>query len=502
MDSVNILEVKNIKKSFSGVCVLKDINISFRQGECHALCGENGAGKSTLMKIIAGAYTRDEGSILLNGVPVNVHSTLEAQQIGISIIYQELSLIPMLSAGENVFLGRLPKKKNRLVNWKEVHKRASQYFKQLNLDIDSRVKARTLSVAQQQLVEISRALSVNSKVVIMDEPTSSLSQKETDILFDIIRDFKKKGITVIYISHKLDEIFEICDRVTVLKDGVMTGTKNVTETTKEEVISLMVGRELSQYYPKRDYISNDEVVFEAQNLCAGRLVNDVSFQVHRGEILGFAGLVGAGRTETVRAIFGADKLTSGKMYVCGKEVKNGSTKKAIKNGIALATEDRRSEGLIMTLSVRENTTMANYKSFSNGLAVINHRKEKEITLDYVEKMNTKTTGTEQRVINLSGGNQQKVVISKWLNTGAKLFIFDEPTRGVDVGAKAEIYQHIVDLADEGHGIIIISSELPEVLGISDRIAVMHDGKITGFLGREEASEDKVMRLALLGGEAG
>lgn len=370
------------------------------------------------------------------------------------------------------------------------------------MDIDSRVKARTLSVAQQQLVEISRALSVNSKVVIMDEPTSSLSQKETDILFDIIRDFKKKGITVIYISHKLDEIFEICDRVTVLKDGVMTGTKNVTETTKEEVISLMVGRELSQYYPKRDYISNDEVVFEAQNLCAGRLVNDVSFQVHRGEILGFAGLVGAGRTETVRAIFGADKLTSGKMYVCGKEVKNGSTKKAIKNGIALATEDRRSEGLIMTLSVRENTTMANYKSFSNGLAVINHRKEKEITLDYVEKMNTKTTGTEQRVINLSGGNQQKVVISKWLNTGAKLFIFDEPTRGVDVGAKAEIYQHIVDLADEGHGIIIISSELPEVLGISDRIAVMHDGKITGFLGREEASEDKVMRLALLGGEAG
>lgn len=493
-----VLEIRNIQKSFSGVQVLKDINISFERGECHALCGENGAGKSTLMKILSGVYTRDGGEIILEGKPFQAHSALDAQEKGISIIYQELSLIPTLSAAENMLLGRLPKKKLGNVDWKRVYETAKKNFEQVNLHIDPKTIARKLTVAQQQLVEISRALSVNAKIVIMDEPTSSLSEREVEKLFGIIREFKARNITVIYISHKLEEIFEICDRVTVLKDGEMTGTREVSRTSKSEIVNLMVGRELEQYYPNHVYTPSDEVVFEAQHVCAGDRVKDVSFQLHRGEILGFAGLVGAGRTETMRAIFGADKMDSGKVFLNGREIHNRSIHRSIRNGIAFATEDRRTEGLIMTMALRENTTMAKYETFSNRLGIINHRRETEIANKYIQQMRIRATGPEQYVRNLSGGNQQKVVVAKWLNTGAQVYIFDEPTRGVDVGAKAEIYQLIVDLANEGHGIIIVSSELPEVLGVSDRIAVMHEGMITGFLDKTEATEDKIMTLAVGG----
>ncbi len=497
MQGQALLEVRNIKKSFSGVTVLSGIDVAFHKGECHALCGENGAGKSTLMKILAGAYTRDSGEVLLEGKPFQANSPQDAREKGISIIYQELSLIPTLSAGENVFLGRLPRKMGR-VDWEKVYAETKKCFKMLDLAVDPMITVSELSVAHRQMVEISRALTVETKVVIMDEPTSSMSDKEIVKLYDIINKFKARGIAVIYISHKLEEIFAICDRVTVLKDGQITGTKRTEDTDKEELVSMMVGRTLEQYYPKLTNVVHDEILFEAKNISDGKLVKDVSFHVKKGEILGFSGLVGAGRTETMRAIFSADKLREGSLFMHGNEIKFKSPAGAIKNQIAFATEDRRNEGLVMTMSIRENTTLASYKTISNSGGIINEYAETEIAQSYIDKMSTKATGMEQRVVQLSGGNQQKVVISKWLNTGADVFIFDEPTRGIDVGAKAEIYQLIVDLASQGKGIIVVSSELPEILGLCNRICVMHDGKIEGVIDRKDATEESIMALAVGG----
>ncbi len=492
------LEVRDIYKSFGKVDVLKGIHIQFFAGECHAVIGENGAGKSTLMKILAGAYTKDQGKVFLDGELLEVTSPFDARGKGIGIIYQELSLIPNLSAGENVFLGRLPKKAGH-VDWKKIHEKAEQYFREVDLDIDSRIPIKKLTVAQQQLVEISRALSMECKVLILDEPTSSLTDKEIARLFALIRKLKKQGIAVIYISHKLEEVLAVCDRVTALKDGETTGTKPISEVTKEDMVSMMIGRSLNQYYPVRENAARDEILFEAKKLHAGKQVRNVSFQVHKGEILGMAGLVGAGRSETVRAIFGADKLESGELYLNGKRIYNRAPSTAIQNKIAFVTEDRRNEGLVMTMSVRGNTTLASFKTFTNRMHVMNGKKEREIAQSYIDKMRTRTAGMEQKVVHLSGGNQQKVVISKWLNTEAELYIFDEPTRGIDVGAKSEIYQLIAGLARDGKGIIVISSELPEVMGISDRIVVMHEGKIAGEIKKEDFSEKAIMTLAV-GGE--
>lgn len=492
-----LLEARNITKSFGKVDVLKGINIQFYPGECHALIGENGAGKSTLMKILAGAYKKDGGEIILDGETVTFHNPLEAREKGISIIYQELSLIPTLTAGENVFLGRLPGKKGN-VNWKKIYKNAEKYFQEVDLKVNPRIPTKKLTVAQQQQVEISRALSLNSRVVILDEPTSSLTDKEIKSLFALIRKLKAQGIALIYISHKLEEILQICDRVTALKDGEMSGTRMIQDVTKDDMVSMMVGRSLDQYYPAKKKLPEKEIMFEVKKLNAGKLVKDVSFQVHKGEILGLAGLVGAGRSETMRAIFGADKLESGEILLNGKKIHNKTPLDAIHNKIAFVTEDRRNEGLVMTMTVRENTTLASFWTFVNQLGVIQKMKERKIALNYIDKMKTRTDGMEQRVVNLSGGNQQKVVIAKWLNTEAEVYIFDEPTRGIDVGAKAEIYQLIVNLAESGKAVIVVSSELPEVMGISDSILVMHEGRVAGCIMKNEYTEKNIMTLAVGG----
>lgn len=496
MTDTPVLEFRDICKSFSGVHVLKNISFSVEKGSIHALIGENGAGKSTLMKILSGAYTKDSGQILIDGKVVEVRNPLHARELGVSIIYQELSLIPQLNAAENVFLGCLPGS-GIFVSWEEAHKKAQEVFHEVGLGIDTRTPVRRHSAAQCQMIEIARALLHNSKIVIMDEPTSSLTDKEVENLFRVVRQMQEKGVTVIFISHKLEELFRICDSVTVMKDGEVSGRARMDEIDKDALIRMMVGRKLSDYYPKREP-KIGQTILQVKNLNCGDLVQDVSFELHRGEVLGFAGLVGAGRTETMRAIFAADIPQSGEILLKGKLVKFKHPKDAIKNGIAFTTEDRKTEGLVLCQSVAKNTTLASLDTICGKLPIISFRKEDRIVNEYIRKLNTKTTGKNQKVMNLSGGNQQKVVMAKWLNTNADIYIFDEPTRGIDVGAKSEIYHMIADLADQGAAVIVVSSELPEVLGISDRIIVMHEGKISGELMRSKATEEKVMAYAFGG----
>ena len=496
MENTPILEFKHIHKAFSGVTVLDDINLSVAKGEVHALIGENGAGKSTLMKILSGAYTKDSGEIYLEGESVEVKNPLHARELGVSIIYQELSLVTQLTAEENLFLGYLPKK-GGCVDWKKVSSEARRVFDLVNLDIDTKTPTRKLSAAQKQLVELARSIIHNSKIVIMDEPTSSLTNKEVESLFKIIRAMKERGITIIYISHKLEELFEICDSVTVLKDGKVSGVARLSEITKADLIRMMVGRDIDDYYPTRVY-NPGEVLLEVRHMNNGNRVKDVSFSVRRGEILGFSGLVGAGRTETMRCIFGADKMDSGEVLIKGKSVTIKNPHQAIKQGIAFATEDRKTQGLVLCLSVGHNTTLASLNTISNKYGILNSSKEIRLVNEYIEKLKTKTEGFEQRVVNLSGGNQQKVVVAKWLNSGADIYIFDEPTRGIDVSAKAEIYKLMSNLADEGAAVIMVSSELPEILGVSDRIIIMHEGSIAGEILKKDATEEKIMTYAFGG----
>lgn len=491
-----ILEFKHINKSFSGVKVLEDINVQVPEGEVHALIGENGAGKSTLMKILSGAYTKDSGEILISGEAVEIKNTLHARELGVSIIYQELSLVPQLNAMENLFLGFLPVKGGR-VDWKYVASEAKRVFEMVGLDVNMKVPVRDLGAAQKQLIEVARSIIHKSKIVVMDEPTSSLTNKEVDALFQVIENMKANGITIIYISHKLEELFRICDSVTVLKDGKVSGAAQMKNITKDDLISMMVGRDIKDYYPARTP-NPGEVILEVKNLNWGKRVKNVSFTARRGEILGFSGLVGAGRTETMRCIFGADKPDSGEIYIKGEKAHITSPKNAIKRGIALATEDRKTQGLVLCLSVGHNTTLASLNTISNNMGVLNYRKERSLVKDYIAKLNTKTEGFDQQVVNLSGGNQQKVVIAKWLNSDADIYIFDEPTRGIDVGAKAEIYKLMSTLAEEGAAVIMVSSELPEIIGVSDRIIVMHEGEITGEVLKEDATEEKIMTYAFGG----
>ncbi len=492
------LEMRNISKQYPGVRALDDVSLSVDVGEIHALLGENGAGKSTMMKILAGAQSKDSGEILLNGTPVQIDSPQKAMSLGISIIYQEFNLVPYLSAGENIYLGREPRAAiPGFVDFKKLYADAQVVLDKLGVKIDARAPVNTLSVAGQQMVEIAKATSKKSKIIVMDEPSATLTDHELRALFRLMLQLKSEGVSIVYISHRLEEIVEVCDRATIMRDGHHVATREVKDLTREEIIRLMVGRELKDAIPKVAAEQGD-IALEVKNLTRKGVLHDISFTVRKGEVLGIAGLVGAGRTETARVIFGADPMDSGSIEVFGQPVRIKSPQDAIKHGIGLVTEDRKQQGLVLGMVVRENTTLANL-DFLSSLGFIRRGEERQVAEKYKIDLAIKTPTIEQTVHNLSGGNQQKVVLAKWLFTGSKILIFDEPTRGIDVGAKAEIYKLMNELAKNGVAIIMISSELPEVLGMSDRIIVMHEGRLTGELSRADATQEKIMHLAT-GGE--
>ncbi|HLJ54336.1 MAG TPA: sugar ABC transporter ATP-binding protein [Chthonomonadaceae bacterium] len=492
------LEMRNISKQYPGVKALDEVSLTVGAGEIHALLGENGAGKSTLMKILAGAQSKDQGEILLNGSLVNIASPQKAMDLGISIIYQEFNLVPYLSAGENIYLGREPRGAlPGFVDFKMLYREAQAVIDSLGVRFDARTPVNQLSVAQQQMVEIAKATSKKSKIIVMDEPSATLTDHELKALFDLARKLRAEGVSIVYISHRLEEVFEVCDRATIMRDGHWIATKAVADLTREEIIRLMVGRELKDAIPKVP-ATLGEPALTVRNVNRTGVLHDVSFEVRKGEVLGLAGLVGAGRTETARVIFGADAMTSGSIEVLGKKVNIRSPQDAIKHGIGLVTEDRKQQGLVLGMAVRENTTLANLDLLA-VMGFIKRGEENRVAEKYRADLSIRTPSIEQVVQNLSGGNQQKVVLAKWLFTGSKVLIFDEPTRGIDVGAKSEIYKLMNELAAKGVAIIMISSELPEILGMSDRILVMHEGRITGELMRAEATQEKIMHLAT-GGE--
>lgn len=492
MESNVLLKMKNIHKSFPGVYALKAVDFELKAGEVHAILGENGAGKSTLMKVLGGIYTADQGEIYIEGKKVEIKDVVTAQKCGISIIHQELVLVPYMTVGENIFLGREPMK-GRLVNRAKLHEDAQKLLDDYGMDIDAGTMVGKLPIAKQQMVEIIKAISYQSKILVMDEPTSSISDKEVKFLFDTMRNLTAKGVGIIYISHKMSELEEICDRVTVMRDGTYIATEEVKKTTKDRLISMMVGRDLKNYYT-RDYGKHDEVILRCENISDNNMVKGASFELKKGEIIGFAGLVGAGRSELMKCIFGLTNNYTGDIYLDGKKVNIKSPIEAVKNGIALVPEDRKVEGLYHIQSVRFNSTIEVLKEFIRSVFV-DKSKEEEITQKYIDMMSTKTPSTSQPVGKLSGGNQQKIMIGRWLATNPKILILDEPTRGVDVGAKSEIYAIMNKLAKEGMSIIMISSELPEIINMSDRIYVMCEGKITGCLGHEEVTQEKIMKLA-------
>ena len=504
--SENLLEMKNICKSFPGVKALQHVDFKLKAGEIHALLGENGAGKSTLIKVLGGIYHPEEGQIFIDGKEVAITDVNSARDHGISIIHQELVLVPYMTVAENIFLGREPKGKFG-VDFALMRRRAQEMLDQFDLGIDADTLVANLSIAQQQMVEIVKAISFNCRILVMDEPTSSISDKEISALFEIMRNLARQNVGIIYISHKMSELNEVCDRVSVLRDGTYVGTREVAITPKDDLIAMMVGRELDQYYT-RDHIKSDEVVLKCVNINDGKKnhqrVKDVSFEVHKGEIVGFAGLVGAGRSETMQCIFGLTPGSTGEVYLEGKQVHIRNAVEAMKQGIAMVPENRKLEGLYHVQSVRFNSTIEVLDQFINHLNV-NSKREAEITQEFIDKMNTKTPSQDQAVTNLSGGNQQKVMIGRWLATNPKILILDEPTRGVDVGAKAEIYEIMNELTKQGVSIIMISSELPEIINMSDRVYVMYEGKLTGCISYDEGlSQEAIMKLATLesvGGKA-
>lgn len=491
------LKLDHIVKTFPGVKALSDVSMGFRKGEVHGIVGENGAGKSTLMKILVGVLEKDSGTIEIDGVPVRIASPLHAQKLGLSIIFQEFNLINSLSIAENIYIGRLPTRRITGIDWKRVNRDAKKMVRAVGLDINPKIKVEMLSVAQKQMVEIAKALAYDSHIIIMDEPSATLTENELKHLFATIQKMKENGVTVIYISHRLDEIFALCDRVSILRDGRMIGTRDIGETDKDWIISNMVGRAMEDEYPKRSLCARPEVALQVEGLTRKGAFEDISFQLHRGEILGFAGLVGSGRTEIVRAIFGADRFQTGEVRINGVRFVGATPRKAISKRIAFLTEDRKQQGLILPASVSSNISLAMLRSVSRW-GILSRIKEIELAKDYISKIGIKTPSTEQLAVNLSGGNQQKVIIAKWLHTNADILILDEPTRGIDVGAKYEIYQMINKLADEGKAVLIISSELPEVIHLCDRIIVIHGGRIKGELCEEQKTAESVMRCAILG----
>ena len=489
-----ILRMEGIEKSFPGVKALRGVDLSVQRGEVHALLGENGAGKSTLMKILAGAYRKDAGTIYIDSSKVEFNDPKHARELGIAIIYQELSILPHLSVAENIFLGRIPRRQRYpwLIDWNKCYERARELLDRLGLNIDPRIPASRLKVAEQQMVEIAKALSHNANLVVMDEPTTSLTTREVDTLFTTIRLLREHRVSVIYISHRLVEVKEMCDRATVLRDGKTIGTVRIEETGERDWVRMMVGRDLDQIFPKT-HVKRGKETLRVSNLTSRKL-KKVSFSAYEGEILGIAGLVGAGRTTLARAVFGAEPVVSGTIEIDGQQVAMRKPSNAIQTGVALVPEDRKGQGVVLPMAIRENITLANL----NGVSLagqLNLAAERRVAKEYVKGLRIATPSINQETVNLSGGNQQKVVLAKWLYSASRVLIVDEPTRGIDVGAKAEIYTLLHELIEKGTTILMISSELPELIGMSDRILVMHEGRIAGELSRDQFSEEAIMVYA-------
>lgn len=494
-----LIDMTGIHKSFSSVQVLKDAAFQLKAGEIHALMGENGAGKSTLMKILTGVYKADAGTIKVKGKEAAFANPTEAEQNGVAIIHQELNVIPKLTVAENMFLGRqLVVGRTGIIRDKEMKKKTREYLQRLGVDLDPDASAESLSIGQQQMIEIAKALSKNAEVLIMDEPTAALTDREIESLFKIMNQLRSEGVGIVYISHRMEEIFRMCDRISVLRDGSFVGTEETANTTVEHIVRLMVGREIGDYYPERNSNIGEERL-RVEGLSDGKKLSEISFSVKAGEVVGVAGLMGAGRTEIMRLLFGADKMKRGKVWIDGKEVRISHPAAAIQAGIVFVTEDRKHQGLILDMSVRENLSLTNYAYIAER-GVISASKEKELSEQMIKRFNIRTRDAEQTVKSLSGGNQQKIAIGKWLGELPKVFIMDEPTRGVDVGAKKEIYNMMNELSEQGVAIIMVSSDLPEVLGVSDRVIVVHEGRIAAELGKEEMNQESIM-LAATGGNS-
>lgn len=490
MDNNYILTLKNITKEFPGVKALDDVTINIERGTIHGLVGENGAGKSTLIKVLAGIYQPNKGEIILDGKPCRFNSPIEARRAGISVVHQEIKLAEPLSVAENMFLGNV-QLKNGLVDWKGMRRRAREIVEDLGMDIDINAQVSSLTVAKKQIVEIMHAINNNSRILIMDEPSAVLTDRELEVMFRIVKQLRDEGITIIYISHRLDEIFGLCSNVSVLRDGCHIDTIPVASVDRQGLINMMVGREMGQEYPKE--VGNvGGTILEVKNLSRG-ILQDISFEVKSGEVFGISGLVGAGRTELARAILGIDKPESGEVYVRGKKVHYRTFADAIRDGLGLIPEDRKLQGLVQIMSVKRNTTLVNMKRVLRA-GVISSSLEEKLSKEYADKLHVVTPSMETEVQYLSGGNQQKVVIAKWLFQNSEILFLDEPTRGIDVGAKAEIYRLINRMAKEGKTIIMISSEMPELLGMCDRIMVMHEGHKMGELNAAEATQEKIMEL--------
>lgn len=489
--------MENITKTFSGVTVLADVCFDVQPGEVHALIGENGAGKSTLMKIVTGLYEADRGQVFWKGQPVDIKTPHRAHELGINIVHQELMLVPQLSIGENVFLGRHPVGSglSRLVRWGEINHQAKSLLEGLGHPLDPKRPVGELSIAEQQLVEIARALAFSAELIIMDEPTSPLSEHETARLFQTISQLKGRGVSVVYISHRLKEIHQVADRVTVLRDGRHIATKPISETTTDNLVRYMVGREISEQFSESKSRVDGEEALRVEGLTARGKFTDISFSVRRGEIVGLAGLVGAGRTELAETLFGAGEAESGAVYLDGQPVTIKSPIDAVRHRLALVADDRKAKGLVLGGSVRFNVALAAPKKFARYGMFLNPAREKEVANDLVRELHLKTPSVEQQVMYLSGGGQQKVVLAKWLSADSKVFILDEPTRGIDVGSKGEIYDLIRRLAARGVAVLLVSSELEEILNLADRILVMHRGRITGELARKDATDELIMHLA-------
>lgn len=491
-----ILKMQGIQKFFSGVHALKSVDFELKAGEVHALMGENGAGKSTLIKVLCGIHKRDAGTIELFGKQVNFNNIAESQEAGISVIHQELNMMNHLTVAQNIYIGREPKK-GIMIDDRKMEADAKALFDRIGVNIDPSVKLGTLTVGKQQMVEIAKAVSHECKLLVLDEPTAALTQPEVEELFKIMNDLRSKGIGMIYVSHRMDEINRISDRVTVMRDGEYVGTLITKDTTRDEIVRMMVGRTIYTEMKSKSNVPEDaEVVLEVKHLCRGKDVKDVSFKLHRGEILGFAGLMGAGRTEVARAIYGADRKDSGEIYINGKLVNIQTPEQATKNGICYLSEDRKRYGLLLIKSVAENSALASLDNYvSKGF--INDRKIREDAQRVNGMLRTKTPSMEQQLKNLSGGNQQKVIVARWLLKDSDIFIFDEPTRGIDVGAKSEMYELMEDLAKQGKSIIMISSELAEVQRLSDRIIVMCEGRKTAELDIADATQEEIMKYATM-----
>ncbi|MBT4577812.1 sugar ABC transporter ATP-binding protein [bacterium] len=489
-----LLSMKNVNKSFPGVLALDDVTLDILPSEIHALVGENGAGKSTLMRALSGVSKIDSGTIYWKGKTVDISQPRDAQKLGISMIHQELAIIPYLDVGKNIFLGREPQLKvSGVIDWKKLYQQAQEQLDKLGLDINPKTPVESLTIAQQQMVEVAKALSMDASLIVMDEPTSALTEKEVDALFSYMKKLRENGVSIIFISHRLNEIQRVSDRITILRDGKWIGTSEVRDLSQNDIVKMMVGREVEQSTKKQAKPSS-EVILQIKNLSSGDDVHEVTFDLHKGEILGIAGLVGAGRSALAEAVFGSRKITSGYMKLGHKKVKFTSPKMAIEHGLGLVPEDRKAQGLFLNMAVWQNIVIAGIKK-TTRFGFIRKAETQKISTSLVDRLSIKTPSLGQQVKNLSGGNQQKVIIARWLSLKPKILILDEPTRGIDVGAKAEIHNLLKELATEGVGVLMISSELPEILGVSDRILVMKEGHLVAVLDPELSSQDEIMQAA-------